>query len=236
MTATTTERDNRLGKATATSERITTIRTTFVAADQIGLTYQLMPGARPADTGAIVAIWQDADQIPWENPPLKTQAIGGQQTGSLSFEDLTVQDNTYIIGLLTGPLKSDPQRARNAAASVFVPSQEEPSQPRSNSLSLTYVGMNSVAVQFSALPGYRALTSLAWLGIWRGESASYNNPPDAAVQVKVDSNFGTASFNNMPIGVGLTYTVGMFVSGWSADPAVRNQKVLACSLTFTQGR
>ena len=35
---------------------------------------------------------------------------------------------------------------------------------------------------------------------------------------------------------GLTYTIGFFPSGWDEDPTKRNQKVLACSLTFTQGK
>jgi hypothetical protein len=230
-----TEERNLLGKNTATGERLTSILTTVVEADQIGLAYELLPGTRPADTGALVAIWQDADQIPWEVPPLRTQSIGTQQRGSLGFEDLTVGDNSYIIGLLVGPMKTDPQKARNAAASVFVPSPNEASRPRSSMLYLSYVGPTSVTVKVEALPGYRALTSLAWLGLWRGESASYNNPPDHAVQVKFDSNFGTTSFNNVSIGIRLTYTIGLFVSGWSSDPAARNQKALACSLTFTQG-
>lgn len=232
-----TETINLLSKETNASTRITTINTTFVTADVIGLAYTFMPSCRPSDYGALVAIWQDADQIPWDNPPLSTQAItSNQQQGTVAFDGLSVQSNTYIIGLLAAPQKTDSQKARNVVASAYVPNESDPATTASDFLTLTYVGQTSVAVQYSALAGYRALTDQAWLGMWRGESASYNNPPDYAVQIKIDSNFGTVSFNNVSIGVGLTYTIGMFASGWSSDTTTRNQKALACSLTFTQGR
>jgi len=218
------------------SQRGTTLEVNFVTADEIGLTYDMMPGTRPADSGAIVAIWQDQDQIPWEVPPLKTQPVGTQQHGSVSFTGLSVQSNSYIIGLTVGPMKTDAQKARNVAASAFVPDEVNPAKLAKDFLTLKFVGPTSVAVQFSALAGYSALTDLAWVGIWRGDAASYTKPPDAAAQIKVDSNFGTVSINNISIGVGLTYTIGFFTTGWSDDPSLRNQKVLACSLTFTQGQ
>lgn len=217
-------------------QRSTTLQVDFVTADQIGVTYDMMPGTRPQDTGALVAIWQDADLIPWENPPLATQPIGSQQHGSLSFGGLTVQSNQYIVGLLVGPTKTDTQKARNTAASAFIPNDKDPPVPRASFLTLKFVGTNSVAVQFNCLGGYRAQTDGAWMGIWRGEAASYFQPPDAVAQVRIDSNFGTVAFNNFPIGIGLTYTIGFFNSGWSDDPTQRNQKVLSCSLTFTQGQ
>ncbi len=220
--------------------RQTTLQVDFVTADIIGVTYDMMPGARPADAGSIVAIWQDQDQIPWDDAPLKTQPIGSQQHGSVAFEGLNVQSNSYVIGLTTGPLQTAVQKARNAAAQVFVPKETDPPDPpvpRNDFLTLKFVGPTSVVVQFNCLPGYRAATDLAWLGLWRGEAASHIKPPDVgAVPITIDSNFGTAAFNGVSIGVGLTYTVGFFTSGWATDPGSRNQKVLACSLTFTQGK
>lgn len=197
----------------------------------------MMPGARPADSGAVLAIWQDADQIPWELEPIKPpQQIGSQQQGDYAFSGLTLQDNSYIIGLTVGPMKTDSQKARNVAASAFVLNATEPAELKQDFLTLKFVGQNSVTVQFNCLSGYRAFTDGAWLGIWRGDTASYSKPPDGAIAISIDSNFGTASFNNFPVGLGLTYTIGFFNSGWSETPTQRNQKVLAASLTFTQGQ
>lgn len=223
--------------ATGFTTRQTTLTVNFVTADEIGLTYNMMPGTRPSDTGALVGIWQDQDQIPWDIAPINTQAIGSQQSGSFSFTGLTVQSNSYIIGLYTGPQKTDAQKNRNVVAQAFIPNETDPAETQADALTLKFVGPTSVAVQFNALAGFLASTDGAWMGLWRGEVASYSKPPDVgATNIKIDSNFGTASFNNVQIGVGLTYTVGFFPSGWAADPTQRNQKVLACSLTFTQGK
>jgi hypothetical protein len=233
MSETSSETVNLVSQATAVKTRQTTLQVDFVEADVIGITYDMMPGARPADTGAIIAIWQDEDQIPWEDEPLSKQAIGSQQHGSVSFTDLSVQKNTYIIGLTTGPLKTDSQKNRNTAAQAWITSETE-WELKNDFLTLKFVGPTSVAMQFNCLAGFRALTNKAWMGLWRGEVASYTQPPNVgAAQIKIDSNSGTASFNNVSIGVGLTYTVGFFPSGWADDPNLRNQKVLACSLTFT---
>ena len=93
-----------------------------------------------------------------------------------------------------------------------------------------------MTVQYNALANYQPLTNGAWLGLWRGEEASYNAPPDWVTQIKLNGNIGTVGFSNVSIGRGLTYTVGMFLSGWSTDPSKRSQVALACSLTFTQGQ
>lgn len=217
--------------------RQTTISVDFVTADIIGVTYDMMPGTRPSDAGCVVAIWQDQDQIPWEDEPLRTQAIGAQQHGSVNFDKLSVQSNSYIIGLTVGPMQTNAQKARNVAAQAYIPGVSDPPESQNDFLTLKFVGPTSIAVQYNCLPGYRAATDQAWMGLWRGEVASYSKPPDVgAVPVTIDSNFGTVAFNNISIGVGLTYTVGFFTTGWSETPSNRNQKVLACSLTFTQGK
>lgn len=228
--------DNHVAQIINATQRQTTLDVDFVTADVIGVSYNLMPGTRPADAGCVVAIWQDDDQIPWDNPPIKTQAIGAQQRGSVSFTGLSVQRNQYIVGLAVGPMRETPQKAGNVAASIYVPGENEPKVQRSDFLSLTFVGQTSLAVQFNCLGGYRAGTNGAWMGLWRGSSASYSQPPDWAIPVKPDTNFGTVSFNDISIGIGLTYTVGLFKTGWNSDPNLRSQRALATSLTFTEGQ
>jgi hypothetical protein len=228
---------NLVSQSTDIKVRQTTLTVDYVTADVIGITVDMMPGTRPADTGAIVAIWQDQDQIPWEDEPKDWQAVGSQQHGSFNFQGLSVQDNSYIIGLYTGPQKTDAQKNRNVVAQAWIPGVNDEVVLGSDFLTLKFVGPTSVAVQFNCLAGFRASTNKAWLGLWRGEVASYTKPPDVgATKITLDANFGTSAFNNVSIGTGLTYTIGFFPSGWDEDPTKRNQKVLACSLTFTQGK
>jgi len=225
---------NRVALISNPTTRQTTIAVDYVTADAIGVTYDMMPGARPSDIGALIGIWQDQDQIPWDDGPLSTKEIGSQQHGSVAFDGLSVQNNSYIIGLYTGPQKADQQRNRNIVAQAYIPSEEGPYEPHYDFLTLKFVGPTSVAVQFNCLAGYRAATDLAWMGLWRGEVPHYTKPPDVgATKITIDASFGTAAFNNVSIGVGLTYTVGFFPSGWDIDPVKRSQRVLGCSLTFT---
>ncbi|MGN9841777.1 hypothetical protein ACTMTI_26995 [Nonomuraea sp. H19] len=232
----TSTENNLISQLSEHDQRFTSLQVNYVTADTIGLTYDLMPGAEPIDAGYVVALWQDEDQIPWDNTPLKTKAIGSQQHGSLAFDGLSMQANSYIIGLTVGPMKTETQLARNVVASAYVPNPDAKAELDHDFLTLKFVGPTSVAVQFNCLAGYLAQTNLAWMGMWRGQAASHTKAPDWVTRVTIDSNFGTAAFNDVSIGVGLTYTIGFFTSGWCTEPENRNQKTLACSLTFTQGR
>jgi hypothetical protein len=226
---------NLVGAIAGASQRFTTLNVDFVTADEIGVTYDLMPAPRPNDADAVVALWQGT-QIPWDGAPLATHAIGSQQHGSQSFTGLTVGRVPYIIGLAVGPLQADTQKARNVVASACIPNEDDPAVTDCDSLTLKFVGATSVALQFSCLAGFRPQTNGAWVGIWRGEAASYFRPPDASAAIKVDTNFGIVAINNFAIGMGLIYTIGLFTTGWADDPIVRHQKVLVSSLTFVHGK
>lgn len=206
-----------------------------VSADAISISYRLMPGSHADTTGAMVGIWQN-QQVPWDDVPLATQALGPQQSGSVVLQGLTVQANDYVIGLFTGPLRSGEQHNGNCAAQALLDIPANTTTYDSDTVRVVSVGTTSLAVWFACLPGYRAATNKAWLGLWRGATADRDIPPDFATGITIDSNAGTAGFNNISIGMGLTYTVGFFPSGWDADPAKRQRTTLACSQTFTQGQ
>lgn len=231
-----TDTINLVSAASGFSMRQTTIRVDYKTADEIGISFEFMPGTRPTDNGALVGLWQDQDQIPWEDEPLFTQATANQQKGSFAFKGLDLADNSYVVGLFTGPQKPSSQKNRNVVSQAWIPGAADPSTYASDSLSLVFVGPSSLAVQFNCLAGFRAGSDGAWMGLWQGEAASYHSAPKYATRITQESNFGTASFNDIVIGIGLTYTVGFFPSGWDDDAAKRDQKVLACSLTFTQGK
>ena len=192
-----------------------------------------MPGNSPAANGNFVAIWQNQDQVPWNQKPLNTQSLtGNTQAGSLAFGGLDVNNNSYILGFGVGPDVS------NICATAFVPAASEGQADNdtfSTKLTLVNIGTTSLTMQFNTPAGYTPKTNKNWMGLWRGETASYTNPPDTAIAVDLDANFGTQGFNGINIGRGLTYTVGYFMGGWNSDPTKRKQTTLAASLTFTNG-
>jgi hypothetical protein len=215
----------------------TALSINFVTADEINVHYTFLPGCTPATFGCYAAIWQDQNQVPWDNPPitggLKT-VPDNQQSGDFSFAGLTIGPNNYIIGLGVGPMLTTSQKARNVAATAFVPTVNGPYDLETESLVLKFIGINTIAVQYNALAGFLPKTNGSWLACWRGSAPSYTTAPAAAVPITIDANFGTVSIP-IQVGVGLTYTVGFFKSGWNADPLQRNQKPLSAFITFTQG-
>jgi hypothetical protein len=227
--------------ATGTNPALTTLTINVVTADQIILTYNTVPDNRPNTYGNFVAIWQNQNQIPYNQDPLSKQNIPNDtQKGDMAFDGLSVTENDYIIGYAVGPVKTDSQTYGNVCSTAFIPSGaiSDPSLIKlfSTSLLLKYVGSNTVSFQYSAPANYQPATNKAWAGLWRGASVPYTTPPDvAAMAVTLNSNFGTLAFNGVSIGIGLTYSIGFFMSGWSDAVPTRNQKTLACWLSFTQG-
>ncbi|HEY6327916.1 MAG TPA: hypothetical protein VI756_01170 [Blastocatellia bacterium] len=225
----------------ASTSRKTLLTVDFVTADIIGLTFDTMPGNQPNTYGNFVAIWQNQNEIPWNQDPLNVKPIPtNTQAGSISFDGLTTNNNSYIIGYSVGATKSstEGQKYGNICSTAFVPATSPggPSQYFQTDLVLTFVGTTSVAVQFTTPAGYKPATNKNWMGLWRASTASYNNPPDWSAPITLDSNFGTAAFNNVNIGRGLTYTIGYFMSGWLGQGQQNRQTALACSLTFTNAQ
>jgi len=217
----------------------TTLKITYVTADVIGVAYDTMPGGnQPNNYGNYVALWQNNNFIPWGSPVLKKQVIDtNTPQGDMNFTGLDITNNSYIIGYAVGPdLSGDKkQKEGNICATAFIPAKGD-AQSSDNfmpNIFMQYIGTNSISVGFSLPSGLLPMTNGAWIGIWRAEQASYNNPPMAANYIQEDAGEGTAFINNITIGRGLTYTVGLFMSGWGGGAPSSDQKPMACSVTFT---
>src|SRR5438874_1036774 len=102
-------------------------------------------------------------------------------------------------------------------------------------LKINSVYADVISLSYDTLPGnlpdgYQPAANKNWMGMWRSSAASYNNPPDHAVPITIDSSFGTAAFNNVRIGRGLTYTIAYFTGGWIGEGQNNKQTAMACTL------
>jgi hypothetical protein len=198
-----------------------------------------MPDNRPNTYGNFVALWQNQNQIPFDTEPLQKQNItGNTQRGSLVFSGLTVTKNDYLVGYSVGAVRTETQKYGNVCTSAFVPLGGEAETPSdytyfTPSMVIKYVGSDTVLFQYNMARGTQPATNKAWVGLWRGDFASYTALPDAAIPVTVNAASGSLGFNGVSIGIGLTYTLGLFTSGWDPDSSKRNQKTLACSVGFS---
>lgn len=222
---------------TASNNAATSLAINVAVADLINLSYKGMPGNQPNTYGNYVAIWQNSDSIPWNTDPLQTQqVVSNTPDGDMVFSGLNLTVNSYIVGYGVGPQLSGTgvQKQGNICATAFVPPiGGGPSTVFVPSLQVLYIGANSISVGYSLPSGILPQTNGAWIGLWRAEQASYNNPPMAANNIQVNAADGSAFINGITIGRGLTYTVGLFMSGWGGGTSPNNQKPLACSVTFT---
>jgi hypothetical protein len=223
----------------ATTGYTTSLQIDAVTADAIHVSYNTMPDNRPNTYGNFVAIWQNQNQIPFDTDAMQKQAItGNSQRGSLVFSGLSVTKNDYIIGYAVGPVKTESQRFGNVCTSAYVPLGGDSDAPADYtyfmpSAVIKFVGSDSVLFQYNLARGTQPQTNKAWAALWRGDAASYTQPPDAAMPISVNAASGTIGFNGVSIGIGLSYTVGVFTTGWDTDSSKRIQKALACSVTFT---
>lgn len=213
----------------------TALHANYKTADSVRVNFRTMAGNQPGANKNFISIWQDNHSIPWTTQPLDIREMNGNTAeGILQFSGLDLRNNSYIIGYSVGPLLAgDAQPYGNICASAFIPARSLGNNTDfTASLTLVYVGDSSVAFNFTLPEGVRPRANGAWAGIWQAGQASYKEPPLMAVPISVDAAFGTEIFNDLTIGRGLIYTIGLFMSGFQ-DSGRNAQISLACSLTFT---
>lgn len=217
----------------------TTLNIANVSADSIDVDYTTMPGNQPNTYGNFLAIWQNSASIPWTTDPIKTFPVPtNTPSGSATFGGLSVNNNSYIIGYSAGPILTPTgniQKYGNICASAFIPAASSGDGTIFTSgISAIKVGSTSVSFQFDLPDGLLPQSNGAWAGLWRGENpAYYGTPPSTGfVAITPDVSSGRAAFNNVSIGRGQTYTIGIFMSGFQASGG-STQRALACSATFT---
>lgn len=223
----------------STDSATTTINVNHVAADLIAINYSTILGNQPNSYGNYVALWQ-ANSIPWNTTPLMTQKIDtNTQSGSMIFTGLSVTTLDYIIGYAVGPTLagSNQQQHGNICSTAYIPAQKSPGNntypTTTPSLRIVFVDSNSVSVDYTLPANITPQSNGAWACIWRGGEASYADPALASINISGNAAQGSLAFNRISIGRGLTYTVGLFTSGWGGGSSPNNQKPMACSVTFT---
>jgi len=223
-------------QATSATTSATSISIGAVVGDFVVVAYKGIPGNQPNTYGNYLAIWQGSD-IPWNTAPLATQTIvSNTPDGSVTFP-VAIGTNSYIVGYAVSPQLTAPKQLDGnvCASAVIPPSGGQTPPPFTPSLMVTYVSSDAVAVQFSLPAGCLPQTNGAWIGLWESGQPSYittPKPPDGGRNnIQIDAPSGGAFINGLTLKRGKTYTVGLFMSGWSTTAAPA-QKALACSVTF----
>jgi hypothetical protein len=221
----------------ASAIHTTTLNIGRVAADAIDVNFATMPGNQPNDYGNFLAIWQSPDSIPWDTEPLVTFPVPTDApSGSATLTGLDINNNSYIVGYAVGPTQPDPygQKYANICATAFIPATSSGNGTIfTPGISGIQVGTTSVSFMFTLPDGIKPKSNQAYAVLYRGDNPSFYNKGDgiASVLLSPDFSFGTTAFNNVNIGRGLTYTIGIFMSGYSSGPPP--QMALACSASFT---
>lgn len=206
-----------------------------IHANSVDVIFNGLPGNQPDTYGNLVALWQNNNSIPYgTNPKLNTPVIGNSPDGSFTFEGLDLTNNSYIIGYSVGPILTATglQTYGNICSTVFIPANSSEVTTFSPSLKVMHIGTTSVSLEYSLPQNILPKTNGAWIGIWRSGQPSYTTPPLASSPISQDAPESTCSINGFNIGRGLTYTIGLFTSGF-VKSGVSKQSAMATSLTFT---
>ena len=213
-----------------------------VTANQISLTFDTPNGNQPNDFGNEVWIWQSGNQIPWTSAG-KSQAIKvNTPSGDVSFTGLDVTTLSYIIGYAVGPKGDKTWPYPNVVASVFVPAiggspaleadNQQQGDVFSPSIGVQTFGSTSLVMNYKMLGGYNPALSNSYVGVWEGENAFYTLAPKWYAPITSQNSSGTISINNIKILRGTSYTMGLFASGYDANPSNLKQTALAAVSTF----
>lgn len=206
-----------------------------IHANSVDVLFNGLPGNVPDTYGNLVALWQNNNSIPYgTNPKLHTPVIGNSPDGSFTFEGLDLNNNSYIIGYSVGPVLTGTglQTYGNICATVFIPANSNEVDPFVPTLEVMSIGTTSVSLKYFLPQNILPKTNGAWVGIWRSAQPSYTTPPLASAPISQDAPDSTCSINGFNIGRGLTYTIGLFTSGY-VKGGVSKQTAMAVSLTFT---
>lgn len=223
--------------ATASQTTTVTIPPGGVLADQINFLFNTPNGNRPNDNSNTVFLWQSGDEVPWVIDALDDQPVtASTPQGDASFQNLSVTEQSYILGYAVGPVQKDAEWSKysNVVATAFIPAGGSGEyQYFSPSVATTYVGSTSLTGAFNFLSGFNPEAAGAWVGIWEGTSASYTRQPKWVAPIKTGKNKGSVSINKITITRGTSYTLGLFPTGYLDTGAAQPLKNLCAVFTFT---
>lgn len=204
-------------------------------AHNINVNYDTLPGNQPSTYGNYVSIWQNQNQIPFNQKPLASYPIkSNTQAGTLNVPGLDITVNSYIVGFSVGPVLSTGQAQGNVCSTVFIPTIGGGANVNTlSTLKIETIGSTSLSVKFTLPNGETPQANSAWIGLWESEVASYSNPPTSLNSISVNTSSGTAFINGITLGRGSTYTVALYTSGYSSNPANLGLTAMAATLTFS---
>lgn len=214
-----------------------------VTPQSITVKYQLLRDTTPGAFGNFVALWQNTNNIPYNQEPEKTQAITGtSQSGTATFI-VELTRNNYIIGYSVGPQLTAPsQKVGNICSTVYLPMLSS-AQLNNGGAAPSYesfftklimgvVTPNSITFKYELPSNCRPGTNKAWVGLFRGD-ASYNTAPEKAMAITSEEDSGWVAWNDLKIRFDTKYTIAWFMSGWAEDSGARIQTRMAATVSFT---
>lgn len=209
-----------------------------VQPNQVTVSYTGLVGNAPNTYGNYIALWQGPNSIPWNKDPDKKFVIpGNSPDGSTVFADLNVTTLSYVIGYAVGPeIAGTGQKQGNICASAYIAAYGKGSpdpQNKTSSLAVSYIGSTSIAVKYELPDGATPMSNGAWIALWQASQPSYSNTPLASNNIQADSHKSGGFLNDINLQRGVTYTVGLFTSGWAGAKKTNTQTALACYVTFT---
>ena len=209
----------------------------YVGDNVLGIGYKTPSSNRPATYGNTLSLWEDSNNIPWTKDPTAVQPIDEDCNNSsvLFAPESALTTTAYIVGYSLSPEKKD------LCSLLKLKPTGNPGEPYSpipsyTTLSLKNVGPDgrSFLVQYSTLPGHEPSTNGAWIGLWDGNQLPYESAGSllAYHPVRRDSGHGVVPFNDVALGIGRSYTLAYFTSGWSQDRSALQTTALAATLGF----
>lgn len=182
------------------------VSVTYVDGETVTVSYAGLPGNQPATYKNFIAIWENS-VIPWTVPPLALVPITtNAEQGSVTIEGLTITRNAYIVGYAVGPDITDICCSSLISAGGYL------AAPTQVSISLNYVGVNSLSIHYQTLAGYLPQQYNNWVGLWKGYASPYNSStPLATATINSDSSEGTVNMANVPLETNTNYTLIYFM-------------------------
>ena len=189
-----------------------------ISASSISIKYYGLPGNQPNSNGNAIAIWQDS-QIPWGSAPIKKLTITlNTPTGSQTFDDLSLQSKSYVVGYSTG---SD--LSTICSTVQFTPGNTD-GVPFNTSIAVQTLDSDALTLRFDTPVGNDPKSNQNWIGLWEGRSFTWDGKNRVA---KVTVNKSTANSTMVvPYSFKIdTYYTAVYASG----PADTN---ISTALTF----
>jgi len=148
-----------------------------------------------------ISVYQDR-QIPYYTgmSPVATTMLTCLASTCSRAVEAPITNAPYIVGIGAA--------AGEIATTVSFAPGNRTGAPFQSSVSVAWVGINSIVVAYTMPAGYRPPRSGAWLGLWAGTELA-GVPPLATVSIDSDMAQDVQAINGLDMRNDATYTVGL---------------------------